>query len=277
VNTRPPAALATHGGTPLPARLGFAVMVGEDGNLPHEVLTGLKDAGYSGIEPNCYQAQHLHAIVDMCHTVGIAIHAIPTGRWMNVAAAVEAYDRYTTQAFEVLREGAAIAAALDVPLIFGLIRGPASIDEAQAEAFLASVIPRLTRTRPQLKVLVEPIASDEASYPHTIEQGARLLERLNLPQVKLLADSYHIARSGEDPRIERYRSSIGHLHIRDSAKQIPTNSTPEDAAVYAAIIRLWREEHLVLSFEPDIDLDRTLEQAIAGVQWINHTRASSRQ
>jgi sugar phosphate isomerase/epimerase len=269
MNTLPPADPPPSGSSS--GRLGFAVMVGQDGNLPDELLIGLKQAGYAGIEPNCYQPQHLDRIVEQCRNAGIAIHALPTGRWIDVAAAPADYERYTEQAFAVLSEGAAVAASLDVPIIFGLIRGSGAIGEAQVEQFLSSVMLRLLQTTPRLKILLEPIAPDEAAWPHTIEEGTRLLERLNLPQVKLLADSYHVARSGADPDLQPYRSFIGHLHIRDSRKQIPTRSTPEYQAVYASILRLWREASLVLSFEPNIDLDHTLEQAIAGVDWINHT------
>jgi len=246
------------------ARLGFAVMVGDDGIIPEAVLIGLKQAGYDGIEPNCYHVHHLERIVGVCQRVGISIHAIPTGRWMHIAEAHDDYGRYTKQAFEQLSAGAAIAASLDVPLIVGLIRGPSSVADAEAEAFLSLIILDLVQQTARLKILVEPIASDEACWPHTVAQGDQFLKRLNQPHVKLLADSYHIARSGEDPHIERYRDAIGHLHIRDHRKQIPTSTAPE----YASILRLWREESFILSFEPDIHLSDTLENAVAGVQWL---------
>jgi sugar phosphate isomerase/epimerase len=252
-------------------RLGFAVMVGPDGDLPEAVLIGLKAAGYSGIEPNCYQPQHLTRIIDRCRRVGLAIHALPTGRWLHPATTHEDYIRYTQRAIEVLSEGAALAVVLDAPLIFGLIRGGGAIPAAQAEGFLVTVIPRLVQAAPQLKLLVEPIAAGEAAWPHTIEQGARLLERLHLPNVKLLADSYHIVCSGQDLDTEQHRDVIGHLHIRDHARQMPDDSTPEYAAVYASILRLWQEEDLVLSFEPNIELRDTLDNAAAGVQWIDRT------
>jgi sugar phosphate isomerase/epimerase len=271
MSTLPPMTSVASGQLSRP-RLGFVVIAGEDGIIPDELLIGLKEAGYDGIEPNCYQPQHLVRIAEQCRNAGLAIHALPTGRWLDGAAAREDYQRYTEQAFEVLSEGAAIAAALDASLIFGLIRGSGVIADAQVEAFLASVISRLMQAAPRLKVLVEPIAGDEAAWPHTIEQGVGLLERLRLPRVKLLADSYHIARSGEDPDLDRYRSSIGHLHIRDSQKQVPTTSTPAYDAVYAAILRLWRAQHLTLSFEPNIDLGHTLEQAILGARWVEQAR-----
>ncbi len=248
------------------ARLGFAVMVGDDGIIPEAVLIGLKKAGYAGIEPNCFHVQHLASIVEASQRVGISIDAIPTGRWLNIADARENYGKYTKKAFEHLSEGAAIAASLDVPLIVGLIRGPGSVADDDAEAFLSSIILDLLQTRPQLKILVEPIASDEACWPHTVEQGDRFLNRLNQPLLKLLADSYNIARSCEDPHIERYRDSIGHLHIRDHRKQIPTSGAPE----YASILRLWHEESFILSFEPDIHLSDTLENAVAGVHWLQY-------
>lgn len=250
-------------------RLGFAVMVGPDGDLPEALLRDLKAAGYTGIEPNCYQPRHLPAIIERCRSVGLAIHALPTGRWLKLDQAREDYERYMQRALDVLHEGATMAVALDASLIFGLIRGPAAIGAAEAEAFLVTVIRSLVQTMPELKILVEPIAADEAAWPHSIEQGAALLERLNLPNVKLLADSYHIVRSGQDWHHKQHRAMIGHLHIRDHARQIPGDSTPEYAAVYTAILRLWREENLVLSFEPNIDLRDTLENALAGVAWFD--------
>lgn len=90
-------------------RLGFAVMVGEDGNLAEELLIGLKATGYDGIEPNCYRVRHLAAIIERCRNVGLAIHALPTGRWMSLAEAREDYDRYTQHVLEVLSEGAVMA------------------------------------------------------------------------------------------------------------------------------------------------------------------------
>ncbi len=261
----PPDPTTTLGRTQPAARLGFAVMVERDGNISEEILIGLKQAGYDGIEPNCYHVQHLYNIVEACQHVGISIVAIPTGRWMDVAAAPADYGRYTKQACEYLSEGAAIAASLGVPLILGLIRGPASIGDADAAAFLSSVILGLRQSTPLVQILVEPIAAAEACWPHSIAQGVHLLKQLNQPHVKLLADSYHIVQSGEDAHIERYAPFIRHLHIRDQQKQIPTRSEPE----YSSILHLWREHNLVLSFEADVDLSRTLESARAGVQWLN--------
>jgi sugar phosphate isomerase/epimerase len=256
--------------TPPPCgRLGFAVMVGPDGELPAALLRDLKAAGYTGIEPNCYQPQHLPAIIERCRSAGLAIHALPTGRWLKPDQARADYDRYRQRALDVLRAGAAVAVALDAPLIFGLIRGTPAISAAESEAFLVAVIRSLVQTTPQLKILVEPIAADEAAWPHTIAQGAQLLERLDLPNVKLLADSYHMVRAGQDWHSEQHRAMIGHLHIRDQTKHIPGDSTPEYAVIYAAILRLWREEQLVLSFEPNIDLRDTLENARAGVAWLD--------
>jgi sugar phosphate isomerase/epimerase len=245
-------------------------MLGRDGVLPEVVLRGLIAAGYDGIEPNCYQAQHLPRIAELCQRVGIAIHAIPTGRWLDVDEADRDYGRYTAKALEQLSEGAAIAVALNAPLILGLIRGRSSIPAADAEHFFSTVIPELLRRTPGLRMLVEPLAPAEAAWPHTIAEGARLLARLDQPQVTLLADSYHIARAG-DLAIEPYRSAIGHLHIRDDRKQIPSSSAPE----YAPILRLWRDDRLVLSFEPAIDLDATVARAQAGVAWLRQATARS--
>jgi sugar phosphate isomerase/epimerase len=248
----------------LSTRLGFAVFLEEDGVISEELLIGLKSAGYDGIEPNCFQVRHLEHVIQLCQKVGIGIHGIPTGRWMNVDEASEDYRRYTTKAFDVLHEGAAIAASVDAPLILGLVRGRATVAEADAKAFLTFVVTELLQRIPQLKILVEPIAHGEAAWPHTIPEGHQLITTLNQPSVRLLADSYHIARSGEDVNIEQYRDSISHLHIRDHQKQIPRQTAPE----YASILHLWREGNRILSFEPNIQLSTTVEHAINGACWL---------
>lgn len=54
---------------------------------------------------------------------------------------------------------------------------------------------------------------------------------------------------------------IGHLPIRDHTKQMPADSMPEYAAVYALIPHLWQVEDLVLIFEPNVDLRDTPDHA----------------
>lgn len=245
-------------------RLGFASNFGQDGHVSEELLIGIKEAGYHGIEPNCLRIEHLHGIAEICNKLSVPILAIPTGRWMNTDDAPRDYGRYTKRAFDYLNEGAAIAATLDVPLIIGLIRGLGSIRDGEAKTFLRSTISQLTQTTPALKVLLEPVTPDEVCWPRSLHQGAQLLEELDNPNVTLLADSYHLVRSGETAKVESYRHLIGHLHIRDDRKQVRTVLAPE----YIPLLRLWSESNLVLSFEIDTDLRNALSHAMEAAGWI---------
>lgn len=67
-------------------------------------------------------------------------------------------------------------------------------------------------------VLVEPL-SGASTYPlRTAADVMAVLDRVNCPNVKLLADFYHLAVNGEDVEalIERHAAEFGHIQLADA-------------------------------------------------------------
>ena len=66
--------------------------------------------------------------------------------------------------------------------------------------------------REGLVCAVEPLSVD--TLVHTVADGARLVELVNQPEIRLLADTFHMYRNGEDlSEMEKYGRLLSHIHV----------------------------------------------------------------
>ncbi|MCJ8332164.1 MAG: sugar phosphate isomerase/epimerase [Lentisphaeria bacterium] len=67
-----------------------------------------------------------------------------------------------------------------------------------------------------IMILIEPLNSAECNFITTLEEGAEIVERVNHPNVQLLADFYHMLKDDEDAaEILRFGHLIQHIHIAE--------------------------------------------------------------
>ena len=65
---------------------------------------------------------------------------------------------------------------------------------------------------------VEPLCVDD--LVHTVADGARLANMVNLPEIRLLADTFHMYRNGETYEdILPHGHLLSHVHIGEGAKR----------------------------------------------------------
>lgn len=65
-----------------------------------------------------------------------------------------------------------------------------------------------------ITVVVEPLQADETNLINTVEQGIEIVKKVNKPNVKALADFYHVYRSGETlDAIRNNNGWLAHLHL----------------------------------------------------------------
>lgn len=85
-------------------------------------------------------------------------------------------------------------------------------------------------------VVLEPLNRGETNTINTVEEGAALCCRINLPQVRLLADYYHVACEGEPLSLYgQYADLLSHLHFANpKTRQYPL---PGDGCDYAPAVR----------------------------------------
>ncbi len=101
-----------------------------------------------------------------------------------------------------------------------------------------------------ITLLIEPIGGYEANFIRTLPEGMALVEQVNHPRVRLLADSVHLLWEREDPQdIARYAAYLGHVHICESERVLPVAGY---SAALARILDVLRATgyHESISFEP---------------------------
>lgn len=72
-------------------------------------------------------------------------------------------------------------------------------------------------------LLVEPVNRYEIDFINTVEEGARIIEKIGMDNIKLMPDVFHM--NIEDPTIggelEKWINKIGYIHLADSNRYAP--------------------------------------------------------
>ena len=70
--------------------------------------------------------------------------------------------------------------------------------------------------------VIEPLNKLETNWCNTVAEGAAVVRRLNLKNVRLLADGYHMSREDEPYSVlTDNRDILLHCHIASSDRRIP--------------------------------------------------------
>lgn len=113
-------------------------------------------------------------------------------------------------------------------------------------------------------ILVEPLARGlNGTYPlETAEDAAALIDEVEAPQVKLLLDTFHLARNDEDLQavIESSASRIGHVQLADSPDRgEPGSGTVDFAAIGMSLRSAGYSGTVAAEYKPTGETLGTLE------------------
>ena len=82
-------------------------------------------------------------------------------------------------------------------------------------------------------VAIEPLQVSETNFINTVPEGAEIVLRVNHPNVRLLADIFHMLRMEEPPdHIRQAGDLICHLHIAEKARRTPPGVEGDDFRPY---------------------------------------------
>ncbi len=82
-------------------------------------------------------------------------------------------------------------------------------------------------------IVLEPLNSGETNFIHSVGEGASIVREVNHPNIRLLADIYHMLMEGESPdAIRRAGSLIHHCHIAEKEQRTPPGVHGEDFTEY---------------------------------------------
>ncbi|MBR3018702.1 MAG: sugar phosphate isomerase/epimerase [Clostridia bacterium] len=108
------------------------------------------------------------------------------------------------------------------------------------EAFrrLAQVARLIGETAAQygITIVIEPLNRGETNMINSVAEGACLRAAVNLPNVQLLADYYHVAKEGHDPADLTRVGGIAHCHIAtEIGREAPLQSEDGFKKLFSAM------------------------------------------
>ncbi len=87
--------------------------------------------------------------------------------------------------------------------------------------------------RYKVTVVLEPLNSGECNFLNSVAEGGGIVEEINHPNIRLLADIFHMLREKEGPEsILRYGKYIKHIHIAENAGRSAPGVNGEDFKPY---------------------------------------------
>lgn len=82
-------------------------------------------------------------------------------------------------------------------------------------------------------IALEPLNEAESNIATSVDEGAELVRRAGHPNIRLLVDTYHMARSNEPPEaIRRSAGLVAHVHCAEGDGRGPLGTKGEDQRPY---------------------------------------------
>lgn len=84
-----------------------------------------------------------------------------------------------------------------------------------------------------ITISIEPLNRSETNFVNSLAEGAEIVEEVNNPWFRLLADIYHMKKDGEGPeQIRKYGKLIVHCHIAEKENRTAPGVEGDDFRPY---------------------------------------------
>ncbi len=117
---------------------------------------------------------------------------------------------------------------------------PEGFDRAKARRQFIGLLRRLgpiAKTH-GLTVVIEPLNRGECNFINSVAEGAAIVEEAGHPNVRLLADIYHMLRENEGPAaLVAAGPFLRHIHIAEKDRRTPPGVAGDDFTPYLQALR----------------------------------------
>ncbi|KNG93404.1 hydroxypyruvate isomerase family protein [Pseudaestuariivita atlantica] len=222
------------------ANLGF---LWADRPLP-EAIRAAARAGFDAVEchfPYADPVDDIRAALDETGLPMLGLNTRPGDRDAGEFG-LSALPGREEEAREAIDQAVDTALALDagsVHLMAGRARGPAA-----REAFLHALDHAVTRMQgTDLMLLVEPLNAGDVPGYHlgTTAEAADVIQSVNAPNLRLMFDAYHVARTERDvvATLNAVAPLVGHIQFADApGRGRPGSGTLDFEGFFAAVAAL---------------------------------------
>lgn len=105
-----------------------------------------------------------------------------------------------------------------------------------AEVIRRAVLPACEKYG--ITVVMEPLRADACNFIHTLSDGARVVEAVGSPYVRLLGDTIHMNSNHDNPEdVVKYRDILHHFHIAELGRILPEDGYSDYTAEVIARLR----------------------------------------
>lgn len=217
-----------------------------------ENLKTISEIGYNGVEfavRNPMQVDQ-EKIADLVKLYNLAAVALGTGQAYGEEGLCFSHKskRIRKKAVKRICSQIDFAQKLDSLVVIGLIRGNA--DHKKAYSHIGACLEECLEyaSQKQVTMVLEPLCKREALYVTTLKEAVTLIDELRSSNLRILADTYHMAR--EEPglgtvgiinSLRKYSSYIGHVHVADFDRVVPGMSRDPAKLNFKQILKRLKE------------------------------------
>lgn len=108
---------------------------------------------------------------------------------------------------------------------------PEGFDRSRAEQQFIALVMKMgpLAAANDVVVAIEPLNTGETNFINTLRDGARIVETAGHPNIRLVADLFHMARMNEKPKeLCFYSRLIEHVHVAEKAGRTPPGVEGDD-------------------------------------------------
>jgi len=121
-----------------------------------------------------------------------------------------------------------------------------------------------------ITILLEPLNRYEYDYINTVEDGLRVIDEVGAPNLKLLADTFHmnIEEVNIAVSLRRAGSQLGHIHLVDTNRQAPGYGHLDLRGILRELWRMKYPGYLSLEVLPLPNPRQAMEDGICTIKSI---------
>jgi 5-keto-L-gluconate epimerase len=187
--------------------------------------------GFDGVELAVRDPKYLdiEKVIQMVNEANLEVPAIGTGQaWGEEGLSFsDSNEVVRKSAIERIKEQIKFASHFNAQVIIGLIRGviKEGIFRDEAEKLTIDSLRECAEfgLKKNVKLTLEPVNRYESNFINTLQEGMAFIDKLGMPNVGLLADTFHmnIEEVSIYESLIEAKDYITHVHFADSNRWAP--------------------------------------------------------
>lgn len=236
------------------------------------------ELGCRGVEIHLRRAEDVNpvALKQWMRDYGLKVPTLGTGMAATLDGLTFAHADASVrrQALRRLCGHVDLAAELGSAVTVGSVSGRLGTnDESQRAARRAAALETLAELcqyaeQRGVTVLLEPLNRYECDYLNTLAEACRVIAELGAPNLKLLADTFHMNIEEADivESLRAASSRLAHVHLADSNRQAPGRGHLDVAQVLAALVEIGFQGFLAFEVMPVPDAITAIRAGVEAVR-----------